>query len=279
MTNWNWETLWPAPAKINLFLHVVGRRDDGYHLLQTVFRFLDLGDTLRITPRTDGRIVRATALPGVAPEHDLIVRAAELLRSATGATQGATLYLEKNLPMGGGLGGGSSDAATTLIALNHLWKTQLGRDELQTLGLRLGADVPVFIHGRSTFAQGVGERFHDINPPPAWYLLAMPDASVPTAEIFGARDLVRNTPEIAPEQWHPGFGHNDLEAVACARYPIVADTLRILRGLGPACMSGSGACCFAEFPDITAAQRALTQMPAGLRAFVARGIDKHPLFV
>jgi 4-diphosphocytidyl-2-C-methyl-D-erythritol kinase len=171
----DWDRDWPAPAKINLFLHVVGRRSDGYHLLQTVFRFLDFGDTLRCEPRGDGRIVLATPLPGVPPETDLVVRAAQALRAATGAGAGVTLHLEKRLPMGGGLGGGSSDAATTLMALNRLWRTGLGSPGLQRIGLALGADVPVFIHGLATFAEGVGEHFTDVGPPPAWYLVLVPD--------------------------------------------------------------------------------------------------------
>ena len=273
----DWDRLWPAPAKINLFLHVVGRRADGYHLLQTVFRFIDLADCLRCEPRNDGRIVLAKPLPGVPPETDLVVRAAQALRAATGATSGVSLHLEKRLPMGGGLGGGSSDAATTLIALNRLWGTGLASEDLQRIGLTLGADVPIFIHGRSAFAEGVGEVFADVAPPPTWYLLVVPPVAVPTPEIFCSPQLRRDTPAIAARDWHPGFGHNDLEAVACFLYPEVARHLDWLRRYGDARMSGSGACCFVDFPDRGAAQAALLDLPQGMLGHVAAGIDRHPL--
>lgn len=273
----DWQRAWPAPAKINLFLHVVGRRADGYHLLQTVFRFLDFGDTLRCEPRSDGRILLATPLPGVPPETDLTVRAAEALRAATGATAGVTLRVEKRLPMGGGLGGGSSDAATTLLALNRLWGTGLDSLALQRIGLALGADVPIFVHGRSAFAEGVGERFADISLPPAWYLVLVPAVTVPTPEIFRSPQLRRDTPAIRAGDWRPGFGRNDLEAVACALYPEVGRHLEWLRQYGDARMSGSGACCFVEFAAEAAARAALAALPAGMRGFVAAGLDRHPL--
>lgn len=273
----DWHREWPAPAKINLFLHVVGRRADGYHLLQTVFRFLDFGDVLRFAPRDDGTIVAAHTLPGVDPETDLTVRAALLLREAAGRCEGATIALGKRIPMGGGLGGGSSDAATTLIALNRLWNCGFSSEELQALGLRLGADVPIFIHGRSAFAEGVGERFSDVALPLTWYLVTMPEAAVPTVEIFRAPDLCRDTPAMHAAEWRPGVGRNDLEAVACRLYPEVARHLAWLRGRAPARMSGSGACCFAEFDTEAAARAALAALPAGMRGTVARGLDRHPL--
>lgn len=273
----DWDRIWPAPAKINLFLHVVGRRADGYHLLQTVFRFIDLADMLRCEPRNDGRIVLANPLPGVPPETDLVVRAAQALRAATGATAGVSLHLEKRLPMGGGLGGGSSDAATTLMALNRLWGTGLDSVALQRIGLALGADVPIFIHGRSAFAEGVGEVFADVAPPPAWYLVVVPPVAVPTPEIFRSPQLRRDTPAIAVTDWHPGFGHNDLETVACSLYPEVARHLDCLRRYGDARMSGSGACCFVDFPDQAAAQAALLALPEGMQGHVAAGLDRHPL--
>ncbi|MDK9723811.1 MAG: 4-(cytidine 5'-diphospho)-2-C-methyl-D-erythritol kinase [Sterolibacteriaceae bacterium MAG5] len=272
-----WQTAWPAPAKINLFLHVVGRRADGYHLLQTVFRFIDYGDVLRFAPRDDGRILPAAPLPGVDPEADLTVRAAKLLRETTGLGGGVTISLEKNIPMGGGLGGGSSDAATTLMALNRLWGCGLTSAELQALGLRLGADVPIFVHGRSAFAEGVGECFSDVAPPTAWYLVTMPGVAVPTPEIFRASDLRRDTPAIAPADWRPGFGGNDLEPVACRLYPEVARHLAWLRQRAPARMSGSGACCFAEFAAAADAMAAAAALPEGMRGFVAAGIDIHPI--
>lgn len=273
----DWDRDWPAPAKINLFLHVVGRRADGYHLLQTVFRFLDFGDTLRCEPRSDGRIVLAKPLPGVAPETDLTVRAATALRVATGTSAGVTLHLTKRLPMGGGLGGGSSDAATTLLALNHLWHTGLDAAALQQIGLALGADVPVFVHGRTSFAEGIGERFADVRLAPAWYLVLVPAVAVPTPDIFRSPQLRRDTPAIVAADWHPGFGHNDLEAVACALYPEVARHLDWLRAYGDARMSGSGACCFVEFAAESAARAALAALPGGMHGFVAAGLDRHPL--
>lgn len=275
----DWQRDWPAPAKLNLFLHVVGRRADGYHLLQTVFRFLDCGDTLRCEPRRDSRIVLATPLPGVPPETDLTVRAANALRAATGASDGVSLHLEKRLPMGGGLGGGSSDAATTLLALNRLWRTGLDSSRLQRIGLALGADVPIFVHGRSSFAEGVGEHFTDVSLPPAWYLVLVPAVAVPTPEIFRSAALRRDTPAIAAADWRPGFGRNDLEAVACALYPEVARHLDWLRHYGDARMSGSGACCFVEFAREAAAQAALAALPADMKGLLAAGVDRHPLAI
>lgn len=272
-----WHSAWPAPAKLNLFLHVVGRREDGYHLLQTVFRFIDAGDHLRFTPIDGGQIVLTSQLPGVAPEANLVVRAARLLQEATGSGQGVAIEVDKHLPMGGGLGGGSSDAATTLVALNHLWACGLPSDELQRLGLRLGADVPVFIHGRNCFAEGVGERFQDLDLPAAWYLVTVPKTAVPTAEVFRDPALRRDSPAIDPARWRPGLGGNDLEAVACRLYPEVAMHLAWLRGRGPARMSGSGACCFAEFAGEAEALAAKAALPAGMDGFVARGLDRHPL--
>ena len=273
----DWQRDWPAPAKINLFLHVVGRRADGYHLLQTVFRFLDFGDSLRFEPRSDGRIVQATPIPGVPPEADLTVRAAAALRGATGATAGATLHVVKRLPMGGGLGGGSSDAATTLLVLNHLWRTGLDLQQLQCLGLTLGADVPIFVHGRTAFAEGVGERFTDVELPAAWYLVLVPDVAVSTATIFGSARLRRDSMAIAAADWRPGFGHNDLEAVACELYPQLTRHLDWLRRHGDARMSGSGACCFVDFANESAARSALAVLPADMRGFIAAGVDRHPL--
>lgn len=274
----DWTSEWPAPAKLNLFLHVVGRRPDGYHLLQTVFRFIECADYLRFAPRADGEIVLATPTPGVAEEADLTVRAARLLQAHTGCRQGASITLRKHLPMGGGLGGGSSDAATVLLALNHLWQTGLPRSELERIGLTLGADVPVFVHGRNCFAEGVGERFIDLELPAATYLILHPAAHVPTAAIFGAATLRRDTPPLDPSQWRPGIGHNDLEPVACAAFPPVAAALDWLRGFAPeAMMTGSGACVFAAFADPAAAQAVFDQRPSGWRGWVARGLAQHPL--
>jgi 4-diphosphocytidyl-2-C-methyl-D-erythritol kinase len=278
MSEWTWESAWPAPAKLNLFLHVVGRRADGYHLLQTVFRFIDRSDQLHFSPRADGRIVLATPTPGVAPDNDLTVRAAHLLQAATGCRQGATIHLDKRLPMGGGLGGGSSDAATVLLALNHLWQTGLARPALEKLGLQLGADVPVFIHGRNTFAEGVGEAFTDVDLPPATYLVLHPAVNVPTGVIFGAPELKRDSTPIRPADWRHGQGHNDLEAVAGARFPAVAEHLAWLRQYAPqAMMTGSGACVFAGFADDASAEAVFRQLPRAMNGWLAAGLAEHPL--
>lgn len=278
MSAWNWHSEWPAPAKLNLFLHVVGRRADGYHLLQTVFRFIDRADQLHFTPRKDGEIVLATPIPGVPPETDLTVRAARLLQQATGCRQGATIHLDKQLPMGGGLGGGSSDAATVLLALNFLWQTGVDRNSLQKIGLTLGADVPVFVHGRNTFAEGVGEAFTDLTLPAATYLVLHPAVNVPTAAIFGAPELPRDTPALNPADWQTGTSHNDLEVVACARFPLVGEHLAWLRQFAPqALMTGSGACVFAGFERRIEAEHVLAQLPAGWSGWLAEGLNEHPL--
>ena len=270
--------VFPAPAKLNLFLHVVGRRPDGYHLLQTAFRFIDYGDELSIAVRGDGEIRRVTPLEGVPAELDLTVRAARALQGETGCRQGADIGVVKRLPMGGGLGGGSSDAATTLIALNRLWGTGLSREHLQKLALGLGADVPVFVFGRNAFAEGVGERLQALSLPAAWYLVLVPELAVSTAEIFSAAELTRNTNAITIAAFSVGQGHNDLEAVVCRRYPQVARHLEWLHRYGDARMTGSGACVFCAFGSEGQARRALQELPADMRGFVARGLDRHPLW-
>ncbi len=273
----------PAPAKLNLFLHVIGRRADGYHLLETVFRFIDHSDTLSLQLRSDGLIERAGDVPGVAREEDLSVRAAALLQKASATRFGATIELRKRLPLGGGLGGGSSDAATVLIALNRLWGLGWARDRLQDLALQLGADVPVFVFGRNAFAEGVGERLRAVELPPAWYLVLVPPLSVSTAAIFSAPDLTRDSSPIkissfsAGPDFSAGPGRNDLEAVACRRYPAVAEHLAWLRQRAPAAMTGSGACVFAAFDTEAAALEVFGHRPPGMQGFVARGLDRHPL--
>lgn len=269
--------IYPAPAKLNLFLHVVGRRADGYHLLQTVFRFLDFGDELHLAVRADGAIRRLNPLPGVSEEHDLCVRAARLLQAHGGSRLGADIRLDKRLPMGGGLGGGSSDAATVLLALNRLWGLDLPRAELQALGLRLGADVPVFVFGRSAFAEGVGEQLQAVDLAPASYVVLTPPVHVSTAEIFAHPALTRDTPAVKMRVFSTGFGHNDLEPVVCDLYPRVAESLIWLRQFGDARMTGSGACVFAAFPDRTTAERVFAARPEGVAGFVADGLDAHPL--
>lgn len=276
--DWGWQSVYPAPAKLNLFLHVVGRRADGYHLLQTTFRFLGYGDNLRFSPRRDGSVVLATPLAGVAADSDLTVRAARLLQAETACPHGVEISIDKQLPLGGGLGGGSSDAATVLLALNHLWQLGLPRPRLQEIGLALGADVPVFVFGQSAFAEGVGDTLQAVELPPRWYLVLEPPVQVPTAAIFRARELRRDSPLIAAEGWRPGLGGNDLEAVACARFPIIAEYLACLSSLSPARMSGSGACVFAEFDGCEQAEAALRRLPVGMRGWTAQGLDQHPLF-
>lgn len=277
-THPDWQRRWPAPAKLNLFLHVVGRRADGYHLLQTVFRFIERHDWLTFSPRQDGQICIANPLSGVPVESDLCYRAARSLQVASGTTHGITLHLDKHLPMGGGLGGGSSDAATVLLALNHLWQTGLSRPQLAEIGLKLGADVPVFIGGHNAFAEGVGEHLSPVELPPAWYLVLEPPAQVPTPAIFSATELKRDTPVLSLADWQVGMGINDLEAVACARFPAVAEALHTLRHVAPnAMMTGSGACLFATFANREAAEQAKAALPPALKAWIAKGLEQHPL--
>lgn len=274
---WNWQSVYPAPAKINLFLHVVGRRADGYHLLQTLFCLLDHGDALRFTPRDDGAVCLSKPIPGVPPEADLTVRAARLLQAETGCRRGVEINVDKRLPMGGGLGGGSSDAATVLLALNHLWQLGLSRQRLQDIGLALGADVPVFIFGRNAFAEGVGDSLLPIDLSPRWYLVLEPPVQVPTALIFSASELARDTTPIKASDWHPGFGANDLEPVAIARFPVLGEYIAWLSTFGPVRMSGSGACVFAEFERHEEALAVLHRLPQGMRGWVAPGLEHHPL--
>lgn len=271
-------TGWPAPAKLNLFLHVTGRRPDGYHLLQTVFQFIDFCDVIDFEPRDDGRLVRLDPLPGVAPEADLTLRAAQLLREHGGVRHGVGVRVCKRIPIGGGLGGGSSDAATTLWALNRLWGLGLDVDELADLGLRLGADVPVFVRGRAAWAEGVGERLTPVEIEEPWYLVVVPPVQVPTAQIFAAPELTRNCEVLKIDRFLSGdHGLNVCEPVVCARYPEVAAALDWLRQYAPARMSGTGACVFAPFQQRTEAEAVLGRLPAGWRGLVARGLNRSPL--
>ncbi|ATE58604.1 4-(cytidine 5'-diphospho)-2-C-methyl-D-erythritol kinase [Thauera sinica] len=268
----------PAPAKINLFLHVVGRRADGYHLLQTAFRLLDWGDTLDFALREDGAIRRVNGVPGVPEEEDLVVRAARLLQRAAGTRLGADIALHKALPLGGGIGGGSSDAATTLIALNRLWNCGLSRAGLQALGLQLGADVPVFVFGRDAFAEGVGEALQPLALPPAWYVIVFPGTGVPTAEIFRAPELTRDTAPIKIVDFVTGTTRNDLQPVACSRFPEVRRVIDWLAQHAPARMTGSGACVFAEVASETDARRIAGSCPAQWQAWKVRSLARHPLY-
>jgi 4-diphosphocytidyl-2-C-methyl-D-erythritol kinase len=272
---------YPAPAKLNLFLHVVGRRRDGYHLLQSVFTLIDLHDTLRFRVRPDGIVHRVNDVPGVLPAEDLVVRAALLLQEASGTPMGADIEIEKRIPMGGGLGGGSSDAATTLLALNRLWKTGFDREALAEIGAGLGADVPFFIFGRPAWAEGIGDRLRDVEVPPRWYVILTPPAHVPTQVAYTAPELTRNTEPLKMEDFsaHPNDPrfHNDLEGVVTTRFPAVREHLDWLRGHGNARMTGSGSCVFAAFDSREAAQRVIDALPGSMSGFIAQGLTHHPL--
>lgn len=268
---------YPAPAKLNLMLHVTGRRADGYHLLQTVFRFIDFADTLRFAVREDGIIARVNDVSGVPETADLTLRAARLLQRAAATRLGADITLEKRLPLGGGLGGGSSDAATTLIALNRLWGLDWARARLQGLALDLGADVPVFVFGESARGAGIGEKLAPLTLPPAWYLVLIPPLSVATARVFQDTDLIRDSIPTKIPPFSVASARNDLEPVVCRLYPEVARHLAWLKQFGNARMTGSGACVFVEFSSEAAARAALGRLPATMRGVVAQGLACHPL--
>lgn len=274
----NRQLIYPAPAKLNLFLHVVGRRADGYHLLQTIFQLIDYADELHFTVRADGVIRHLSPIPGVDPEQDLCIKAARLLQSATHCKLGVDISLNKRIPMGGGLGGGSSDAATVLIALNRLWGLGLNRAELQALGLQLGADVPVFVFGQNAFAEGIGEALQAVRLPETWYVVLTPPVLVPTIEIFKSPQLTRNTNPIKISDFSIEQTHNDLQAVVCQKFLIVADYLAWLNQFGHARMTGSGACVFARFPEERQAKAVFDQLPCGMSGFVAKGLSEHPLY-
>ena len=272
---------YPAPAKLNLFLHVIGRRPDGYHLLQSAFTLIDAADVLRIQVRQDGEIRRVNELPGVPAETDLVVRAARSLKERTGSPLGADIEVDKRLPMGGGVGGGSSDAATTLIVLNRLWHGGLDREALQGLGARLGADVPFFIFGRDAWVEGVGEKLAPLVLPPACYVVLVPPVAVPTGEIFASPELTRDTEALKMEDFsaQAGLGRfrNDLEGVVASRYPPVREHLEWLSRHGQARLTGSGACVFARFEDRATAEGVLAKLPGTMQGFVAQGLGEHPL--
>jgi len=271
---------WPAPAKLNLFLHVTGRRADGYHTLQTVFQFLDYGDELSFVVTDDGRITRAVPVAGVTEESDLTLRAAHLLKESRGVMKGARIHLTKRLPIGGGLGGGSSDAATTLLALNDLWGTRLPVPELAALGLKLGADVPVFIHGHAAWAEGIGEVLTPVVLEEAWYLVVVPPTHVSTAQVFADPELTRYSPPLTIRDFHAGRGlRNDLEPVVRRRYPEVDRAMRLLTEFGAPRMSGSGGGVFLKVPDADRGWQILERIPKPFTGFVARGLNRHPLLV
>lgn len=272
---------WPAPAKLNLFLQITGRRQDGYHQLQTVFRLLDWGDTLFLRVRGDGEIVRhGESVKGVAEADDLAVRAARLLKSEAKTTQGADISVEKHIPAGGGFGGGSSDAATVLVALNHLWGLNLSLDRLAALGLQLGADVPVFVRGENAWAEGVGEELTPVRLPAAWYLLADPGIHVPTRDLFQAPDLTRNAAPAKIADFVSGnLLGNAFEPVLRRREPAIEAVFATLSRIGTPRLTGSGSGCFVEFGDRASVEAALAGLPEGLRAWIAAGADRSPLQV
>lgn len=273
---------WPAPAKLNLFLHIVGRRSDGMHELQTVFQFIDWCDQLWFSVREDSQIVHLNPLPGVSAATDLCVRAAALLQQYSGSRAGVDIQIDKQLPLGGGIGGGSSDAATTLVALNQLWQLHLDTGTLAGLGLQLGADVPVFVRGQAAWAEGVGERLTPVAPVESWFLVIKPDCEVPTGQIFSAADLTRSTPPMtirdflaADNQRLPG--HNDCEPVARRLFPPVAAALDWLNRFGTARMTGTGACVFARFDNEAEALAVAEKYPAASRIRCVRGLNTSPL--
>jgi len=271
----------PAPAKLNLFLHITGRRADGYHLLQTLFQILDTGDEIQFTANQSGAIQLSCNDPKLEGHDNLIYRAAATLKALAAPSAGVDIFLQKNLPMGGGLGGGSSDAATTLHALNKLWNLQLSMAELAAIGLKLGADVPLFVEGYTAFAEGVGEKLQPVSLPEKTYLVVTPDCHVSTAEVFTHPDLIRNSPVISvadvlnsarQKDWR-----NDCQGLVVRLYPLVAITLQWLVEYAPSRMTGTGASLFAEFPDELSARRALADLPANCRGFVAKGVNRSPL--
>lgn len=283
MTDGVW-TAWPAPAKLNLFLRIVGRRADGYHLLQTVFQLLDWGDTVHLRLREDGVVSCAQTLPGVDPEQDLCARAARLLQTASGSGRGVEIRVDKRIPVGGGLGGGSSDAASVLVGLNEMWGVRLGVDALADLGLQLGADVPVFVRGHSAWAEGVGEILTPLSLPERHFVIVDPKVHVPTAPLFQAPELTRNSPPATISGYLSGFDTDNFEAgnvfapVVCARYPDVAAALDWLGQFGAARLSGSGGCVFVAVNSADGAAAIARECPREFVAYCAKSVDRSPLF-
>jgi 4-diphosphocytidyl-2-C-methyl-D-erythritol kinase len=268
----------PAPAKVDLFLHVTGRRADGYHLLETLLVAIDTGDTITLTRRDDGAIARTTEVLGVAAASDLAVRAAAALKKASGSSYGVDIALAKQVPVGGGMGGGSSDAASVLLALNRLWETELRRDELMCIGLPLGADVPFFLQGEPALARGIGEALTPVSLPPMWITVIVPSVAVATAVMFAAPELTRNSLSVKMDVFSEGYGRNDLETVACVRFPEIRRALEYLRTRSPAArMTGSGSCVFAPFAHEAEARAAVSAKPPEMRGFATRTLARHPL--
>jgi 4-diphosphocytidyl-2-C-methyl-D-erythritol kinase len=273
-----WAERWPAPAKLNLMLRITGQRNDGYHLLQTVFQFIDLCDWITFHSVADGRISLEKTIPGVPEADDLTIRAAQLLKAETGCEQGVCIEVEKNLPMGGGLGGGSSDAATTLVVLNELWGLRLSMRKLMELGLTLGADVPVFVYGHSAWAEGVGEELERIDIPEQWFVLIKPDCHVDTKEVFLAKDLTRDSKSIRIADFIAGQHQNDCLGVVRERYQSVKDALDDLSGFSEARLTGTGACVFAQFDSEKAAASTYQSLQKKWQVYLVKGINVSPLF-
>jgi 4-diphosphocytidyl-2-C-methyl-D-erythritol kinase len=271
------ETHWPAPAKLNLFLHVTGRRADGYHELQTLFQLIDLCDTVAISVREDGQIERPLGPPEVPYDADLTVRAARALQSATGTRLGASLQVRKRIPVGAGLGGASSDAATTLLALNEVWGCGLSLNELASLSMPLGADVPVFVQGSSAWAEGVGERLTPVTLPGKWYVVIYPGVAVSTREVFQSPELTRNSPLITIRAFFESGGRNDCEPVVRSRAPQVAEALEWLARFAPARLTGTGSCVFTACGRASDAERLAARVPDRWMSFVARGLNSSPV--
>ncbi len=271
-------THWPSPAKLNLFLYITGRRANGYHELQTIFQFLDHGDDLTITANDSGDITLTPEIPGVALEENLIWRAAVALQQFTGCQFGADIQLNKILPMGGGIGGGSSNAATVLVALNYLWQTDCSEDQLAEIGLKLGADVPVFVRGHAAFAEGVGEEISKVEPEEKWYLVVRPNVSIATVDIFTHPDLTRNTPKRPLSVLLKSDYGNDCEKIVRLLYPEVDKQLSWLLQYAPSRLTGTGSCVFAEFSSENSARNVLEQLPDNVTAFVAKGNNISPLY-
>ena len=273
-----WAEKWPAPAKLNLMLRIVGQRPDGYHLLQTVFQFIDLCDWIIFHPVDDGQVSLQKTIPGVAEADDLTVRAANLLKAETGCVSGVRIEVEKNLPMGGGLGGGSSDAATTLVVLNELWGLQLSMEKLIEIGLTLGADVPVFVYGYSSWAEGVGEKLEKISIQEQWVVVIKPECHVNTKEIFSAKNLTRNSKSIKMADFIAGHHQNDCVEVVCERYQAVKDALAALSEFSEARLTGTGACVFAQFDSEDAAVNAYKSLKYKWQVYLTKGVNESPLF-
>jgi 4-diphosphocytidyl-2-C-methyl-D-erythritol kinase len=277
IANAGWGERWPAPAKLNLLLRVIGRRSDGYHLLQTVFQFIDLADRIAFFPRPDRQIRLKNPLPGIAETDDLTVRAARLLQERNGVPTGLDIEVEKILPIGGGLGGGSSDAATALIVLNKIWNLGLTTRHLMDLGLSLGADVPIFVYGQSAWAEGVGEVLEPINPPECWYVVVAPECQVSTAEVFCSDKLTRDNSPVTIERFNSGFTCNDCLTVVSDLYPPVKSALDVLSGFGEARLTGTGSCVFLACENPDSAFAIAGEIEDRYTVFVVQGRNRSPL--